>query len=181
MADDYQISLRHSLETLPLGLPPEPWSRRGDYAVGGLTEIGFAPDADVLLVVSSQGRGLFDCRTGSKLARDPAEDWDGLDETHLVSPGFGDWAQTMFRLAGLHGGGLPMTTADGWGLHCVPLPWPQHFVFISRPWKSHMFDQWTKIATDNACEFRACGFSDTGRSFVVASSCELLIFARAEA
>ncbi len=181
MPDDYQASLRDTLERSPLSDPPSPWKRLADYAVGGLTEIGYARNTDILLVVSSQGRGLFDCLTGARIDRDHEDDWAGLDQALLVSPGIGPFATTMFRLAGLHGGGLPMITRDGWGLECVQLPWPTRFVFITRPWKSDSFHQWVKIATDGACEFRACGFSDTGRSFVIASSCELIVFGRAEA
>lgn len=181
MSHDYQASLRDTLTRIPLSAPPSPWVPSGAHAVGGLTEIGFAPDADLLLAISGQGRGLFDCVSGTRIERDYDEDWNGLDQTRLVSPGIGALRDTRIRLAGLHGGGLSMTTSDGWGLHCIPLPWPSHSIFMSPPWKSHQFDQWVKIACDGACEFRACGFSDTGQSFAVATSCELLLFARSEA
>ena len=181
MTNEQPNPLRDSLLNLPLVDAPNPWTKLDHFAIGGLTEIGYAPHSDILLVVSSQGRGLFDCCTGSRLARDSADDWDGLDETILVSPGFDRYSELLFRLAGLHGGGLPMTTADGWGLHCVALSWPEHCIFMTRPWESDRSGKWIKIATDGACEFRACGFSETGQSFVVASSCELIIFSREKA
>jgi hypothetical protein len=31
------------------------------WAIGGLREIGFQFKADLLMVLSSQGRGIFDC------------------------------------------------------------------------------------------------------------------------
>jgi hypothetical protein len=34
----------------------------------------------------------------------------------------------------------------------------------------------TFVAKDGACELRAYGFSETGNSFIVASSCELTIY-----
>lgn len=178
MPDDYQSSLRDTLIRLPMAQPPQPWKQHGVHAIGGLTEVGYVLGTDMLLVVSSQGRGMFDCTTGERIARDRDEEWEGLDQTKLLSPGIGPFAQTIVRLAGLHGGGLPMTTYDGWSLECVQLPWPSHYFFMSPPWKSDCFDQWIKIATDGACEFRACGFSETGRSFVIATSCEVMLYGR---
>ena len=35
-----------------------PWSMIGGFAVGGLMDVGFVPNTDDLLVVSSQGRGF---------------------------------------------------------------------------------------------------------------------------
>lgn len=180
MCDEYQEQIRKRLADLPISNPPLPWKLLATFAVGGLTEIGYAPDSDALLVVSSQGRGLFDCLSARRIARDREEMWDGLDQVHLRSPGIGDLASVDFRLAGLHGGGLPRTTSDGWGLDVVPLPWPHHFVFLTRPWKSIVDEAESviKIAEDGACEFRACGFSDTGYSFVIASSCDVSIYCR---
>lgn len=180
MLDEYQNSLRQKLMQSPMCEPPKPWRCQAIYAVGGLAEVGYAPDSDMLLVVSSRGRGLFDCLSGERVERDENETWSGLDQTRLVSPGLGAFVKTMFRLAGLHGGGLPLITSDGWGLHVVPLPWPQHFAFLTQPWKmiTEGPDNVTKFANCGACEFRACGFSETGNSFIFATSCDLAIYNR---
>ena len=178
MWGDYQSKLRKTLLQLPLTSPPEPWKCVGQFSVGGLTAIGYAPESDLLLAVSHQGRGLFNCRTGDRIARDYETTWDGLDQRRLVSPGIDVLSDTTFRLAGLHGGGLPLISPDGWCLHVVPLPWPEHFVFLSEARNSNQFAQWLKIAGDFPGEFRACGFSETGDSFVIAASSDLLIFTR---
>jgi hypothetical protein len=178
VTENHQESLRKILLNKLTSIPPAPWILVEKFAVGGLQEVGYATDTDLLLVLSSQGRGLFDCISGEKISRDYEEDWEGDDRIHLVSPGIGQLSDTQIRLAGLHGGGLPRVTADGWGLNCIQLPWPEHSIFLSQPWEFHKFDRWLKIASDGACEFRACGFSDTGKSFVVATSCELIIFSR---
>jgi hypothetical protein len=60
------------------------------------------------------GRGVFDCNSGERVARDKDGDWDDLDETRLMSIGIGPLSEIRIRLAGLHGGGLPTTTDDGW-------------------------------------------------------------------
>lgn len=52
---------------------PAPRSVIGGSAVGGLTDIGFVPGTDDLLVVSSQGRGLFDTLTSENISRHYAE------------------------------------------------------------------------------------------------------------
>src|SRR5262245_37224768 len=91
--------------------PPAPWRRVGSFAVGGLTDIGFGPHTDLMLVVSSAGRGVFDCVTGERVARDasvPAHDEDDWqDRFELTAEGIGPMAKQSIRTAGLFGGGLP--------------------------------------------------------------------------
>jgi len=178
--DDYQDRCRETLRRLPVAPPPVPWRKQGVFRIGGLTEIGFAPDSDQLLVLSHNGRGLFDCITGQRLGRDREPTWEGLDEVRLRSPGLGDLEDIMIRIAGLHGGGLPRTTSDGWGLEVVSLPWPDHLIFLYRIEQSHRFEDWIRIGDDGGCTFRAAGFSETGRSLVIATSCDLITFTRTE-
>lgn len=54
------------LSNLPSCESPEGWEAVGKFAVGGLTEIGFSKTAELLLVVSSSGRGVIDCAQGEK-------------------------------------------------------------------------------------------------------------------
>jgi hypothetical protein len=153
---------------------PLPWRRLPVYAVGGLFQVGYAPGSDLLLVLSSQGRGVFDCIGGQKLARDHAEAHDFFDPIRLTAKGVGPLDGQLVRMAGLYGGGLPLTTADGWGLEVQARTWPTHSVFLSAPGSREP----VCIGDDGACELRACGFSETGRSFVIATSCDLTMFTR---
>ena len=98
----------------PIQPPPHPWREAGSHAVGGLTCVGFAPDTDTLLVVSSQGRGVFDCTSGARLDRDCDTDSDYEDEIALEAKGIGPLEGMVIRMSGLHGGGLPRLTHDGW-------------------------------------------------------------------
>ncbi|MGW4027238.1 hypothetical protein ACWEEL_38775, partial [Streptomyces sp. NPDC005009] len=74
----YQRALRDRLLAAPVVPAPAPWRPVFEYtygvAVGGLLGIGFAthPDSghDLVMVVSSDGHGLFDAVTGEKIARD---------------------------------------------------------------------------------------------------------------
>src|SRR5690348_11801946 len=84
--------------------------------VGGLTEVGFADDSELLLVLSMQGRGIFDCASGQRIFRDDDDDrtgWYGHD--NLTAVGIGPLQGQSIRLCGLWGGGLPtFTKEDHW-------------------------------------------------------------------
>ena len=178
--NEYQRQLREHLEGLPYSNVPSPWRIVCGSSIGGLTEIGFADGADDLLVVSSQGRGLFDCLTGERIARDSEVMFDNPDNSGMTAPGIGIHESTTFRLSGLNGGGLPAITHDGWGIHVIHLPWPIHVVFMTSGYHgvTDKTGHVTKICNDEPCEFRAAGFSPTGLSFVVATSGELTIYRR---
>ena len=154
--------------------PSPPWELLANYTVGGLFQVGYASGSDLLLVLSSQGRGIFDCVTGKKLARDYEEAYDFFDRIRLTATGFGPLEGQTVKMAGLMGGGLPMSTADGWGLEVQARAWPTHSFFLTAPGSREPLC----LGDDGACEYRACGFSETGRSFIFATSCELSIFAR---
>jgi hypothetical protein len=82
----------------------------------------------------------------------------------------------LIRLAGLAGGGLPNIGRDGWWLIGVTLAWPETHVLLGGP-RGWIFDPrtpFTKLATES--ELRACGFSDTGESFVIATSSDVAIY-----
>jgi hypothetical protein len=53
-----------------------PWKKIANHAVGGLFQIGYAEDSDLLLVLSHNGRGIFDCLTGERIARDTKDAFD---------------------------------------------------------------------------------------------------------
>jgi hypothetical protein len=153
---------------------PSPWRALPVYGIGGLFQVGYADGTDLLLVLSLQGRGIFDCLTGEKLARDSAEAHDFFDQIRLAAEGFGPLGGRSVRIAGMFGGGLPLTTADGWSLEVQARSWPTHSVFLTAPGSRNT----VCIGDDGTCEMRACGFSETGRSFVIATSCELAVYTR---
>ncbi|MCC9603767.1 hypothetical protein LOC67_24720 [Stieleria sp. JC731] len=180
MSEAHQRKLPDRLEQMPMSDAPSPWSVIGGSLVGGLTDIGFVPNTDDLLVVSSQGRGLFDTISGEKLARDSEEFFDNPDETGMTAPGIGRANGVPVPLAGLHGGGLLRITRDGWSITIAQLPWPRHVIFLSSKYAAPYDDSgnsW-KICDDGACEYRMAGFSPSGCAFVFASSCELVIYGR---
>lgn len=158
-----------------------PWQRTV-HAVGGLTEVGYVPATDLLLTVTSTGRGLFDCISGQRVSRDytPPEDGDWYDETGLSAQGIGPAEAHLVRLAGLHGGGLPRAARDGWSLELVAPDWPLQRIIIEPPSRSVLIQQFADgcAAIEEDHEIRAFGFSETGRSFVVAVAHSLMIYSR---
>ncbi|MGP4085631.1 hypothetical protein [Streptomyces sp. KR55] len=187
----YQRALRDRLLAVPVVPAPEPWQpvfeRR--VPVGGLLGIGFAshPDDghDLVMVVSHDGHGLFDAVTGEKIARD--RDPDPEDSTpdavaDLSCPGLGPVAGSRVRIAGLFGGGLHTTTADGWTLEVVTPAWPNDRVLLSRdgglPHAGPHGERWWHIFHSHYSELRAVGFSPSGQTIAVATSSDISLWTR---
>lgn len=165
----------------PISAPPMPWTCVTSAGVGGLTAVGYARDTDLLLVTSSQGRGVFDCLTGERVARDPNMEF--LEDTgNLETAGIGPLAGQLIRMSGIFGGGLPVVTADGWQAERLVLQWPAESLILVPP-EASIFgglynkpSQFLKISVES--EVRAWGFSPTGHSLVLATSSDVTIYRR---
>lgn len=185
MLDSTNDEVFRRLDNLPEVDPPPPWTWIEVAHVGGVFAAGFVPATDDLLVVSHNGRGLFDCRTGEKIARERSNEYDGLDDSQSTALGIGRDADVVVPIAGLYGGELIQSTSDGWSIEVVRYLSRNHYgyehaVFLASNGRS-VFDEnvlpW-KLWSDDVCEFWAAGFSPTGRSLVVVTSCELVISGR---
>jgi hypothetical protein len=151
-----------------------PWKRVTTRPIGGLLQVGYAEGSDLLLVLSSQGRGVFDCLTGRRIAGDEQDAYESFDPIRLMARGFGPLEQHTIRMAGLFGGGLSVVTLDGWILTELAPAWPSRSIYLRKLGGHRM----TAVGDAGVCELRAYGFSETGRSFIVATSCDLTIYAR---
>ena len=164
------------------GALPAPWRASGTLPVGGLTDVGFIPGTDFLLVLSSQGRGIYDCLTGERVARDRDEDYP-FETSCLTAPGFAEFATHTVSTSGLHGGGLALTTHDGWCIEHFVFDWPESIVTLSPSGQSSDYATLGRPTTiyrlPSDSTTRAYGFSPTGRSIVLASSSDLHIINRA--
>lgn len=181
----YQDQLRARFRVAPLQPPPAPWQPLTPIAVGGLSCVGFGavPEShdDLLLVVSSNGRGLFECSTGTRIARDPDPDAGWPDTNELVHEGIGPISGVAVPMAGLWGGGLHTTTPDGWTVDVVAPDWPVESVTLSlngSPYRGEAGSSWWHVHREASCELRAVGFSPSGKTLVIASSCTLTFFTR---
>lgn len=169
--------------------PPSPWRRVAVHAVGGLTDVGFGRGSDLLLVVSSDGRGVFDCITGLRVARDPsmpaAGEADWLDAHELQAVAIGPIAGELVSTSGLAGGGLTLSTHDGWTAERLVLDWPDESLLLVPPgsWiyetRAGRHAEFTKVAVER--EVRAWGFSPTGNSLILATSSDVAIYGRPRA
>ena len=161
----------------------EPWEKLADVAVGGLHHVGFAAKSDLLLVVSVSGRGVIDCATGTKIARDDGEYYP--DVGSLVAVGIGPLHGQQIQVAGNSGGGLPRATEDGWLIELHPLSWPDEELFLCPPGQTML---WSPTGTEpqlfkikpSASSLVTYGFSPTGKCMVIATSSGLEIYSRAQ-
>src|SRR5438132_1075201 len=95
------------------------WVQKNIYAIGGLENVGYAPKQDVLIVLSGQGQGIFNCITGDKIARlnNGLSWWDSFKETTNSISGFDCLENIEIKTCGLYGeDNLLKTTSDGWQL-----------------------------------------------------------------
>ncbi len=151
-----------------------PWKKVADHAVGGLFQVGYAEDSDLLLVLSHNGRGIFDCLTGERIARDTVDVFAHFNTSKLLANGFAALDKQQVRMAGIYGGGLPLSTEDGWFLERHKA---KDNVFLTKA-ALPQEQEYALIGKDDGCNLKAFGFSETGKSFVVATGCSLIIFAR---
>ena len=154
--------------TYPILLQTE-WYEPVIYAIGGLTEVGFSLDAQYVLVVSHQGRGIFDCNNACKVMRENSQlNIDDWDENKRTIKGVGPLAGKDIYCVGLWGGSFPDSTADGWklaisGIDIVKVTSPEGKVVSF---------------LEPLTELRAVGFSQDGNLFVYATNSEILFYVR---
>lgn len=141
---------------------------------GGLVGIGFGDDTDLALVVTHDGRGVIDCLTGRKVARDT--DILYPDEHTLRIDGIGPLAGTAVTVAGIDGGSLRHDTDDGWLLEGLFSNSSDDVIRLLPPKASATASPAT--FTGFIPEVRAFGFSPTGRSFVIATGAEVFVYSR---
>lgn len=176
-------ALRDRFRRAPLRPPPAPWRPVPAQRTGGITDVGFGRPSraegltapDLLLVASSTGKGVFDCASGQRVYRDHEETYP---DDSLVREGIGPLEGVQVTMAGLWGGGLRTTTDDGWAVHLVAPDWPAESVLLSKDDEPYRGSNWWHIHREEGCELRAFGFSPSGRTLVLATTCDLVIYSR---
>jgi len=176
----HQIALNWRLEHFALSPPPFPWRRLPPISVGGLEAVGFSPDGRYLLSVTPSERGIISAVTGERLARDrdPSASW--LDTSALTCKGIGPVEGLTLPVAGIFGGGLPLTTSE-WHLELVSPSWPDSFVVLSAVPATVFLDQpgSFKVAPSGGDDrVVVYGFNRQSTSFVVATSHTIDLFTR---
>jgi len=167
------------LGNIPDGRSPPGWRMAGSFATGGLTDIGFSKNSDLLLVLSGSGRGVIDPAIGAVVARDDEADGDWLDERLLLCGGVGPLAGEEIQLAGLNGGGLPRGSGLGESLEVVSPNWPLGDLIFCSNFGSALIERFQstclRIASDH---IRAYGFSWSGNTFAYATGSDIYVYVR---
>jgi len=157
---------------------PNGW-KKITFAIGGLTEIGFSKqNPNLLLVISSQGRGIIDCQKRELIERDNDTNWDWIDSYEMTSKGIGVLSNEIILVSGLHGGGLPLMNKNGDGLLYMATEWPIIDIIFEPNFKSIYKENEAKECSRifHEYELRAYGFSYDGETFVIATSSEINIY-----
>jgi hypothetical protein len=186
VSEEHYERVRAAVRAVPAGPIPQPWRALPFLHAGGLLEVGIhalPSGEELVLVVTTAGRGVLSA-TGEKLARDrtePDDDW--YDEYALTAEGIGPLAGVRVRLAGLHGGGLPLCTRDGWSVTRYPVDWPDEYLVLAPPGRDALFpgreDGCVLVfGPDDVMTLRAFGFSPSGRLLVVATPDGVRAYAR---
>jgi len=150
----------------PRAIDENPSWRRIVYAsVGGLYEVGFAPDESVLLTVSESGRGLLSLSTGELVARDDApsgQDSEWFDRDHRSALGIGPLAGTWIGTVGLEGGELPSRDGE-WRVELRGAGRDEAALLIH----ARTAEKW--LIERPLSTVRAYGFSSSGRFLILAT------------
>ena len=158
---------------------PSPWALKKVFGVGGLSRVGFAASRDLLLVESSSGLGLYDTVVGIKIARNYDLKHTFEQQISLTASGFDLLDGELIAMAGIWGGALRRMTRDGFYLSAQAPNWPDERIILDSPSVPKQEGRVrTLVVQDQVTELRAYGFSETGNSFIVATSSELWIFSR---
>jgi hypothetical protein len=166
------------IDSIKASKNPSGWGHVGSIAVGGLLSVGFSEKGPYLLVVSSQGRGVVNCESGEKVARDD-EPYVGLSENNLACLGIGPIEGETIKLCGPNGGCLPSSTSRGETLELVAPNWPEYDLILCQNYKSALVpghqNECSIIYTEHVCAF---GFSWCGNFIVAACGSDLDLWHR---
>lgn len=126
-------------------------------AIGGVVAVGFI-DENQVIVGSHNGLGVFDVHTGARIERTHDEDYAWYQgDPPLIRYQSGEGVR-LIRAAGLWGGDLDESTADGWTCHRV-----DGGSVLSAEGQPD-------FRIEDQEEYRAQGFSPGGGAFVYATS-----------
>ncbi len=159
------------LKLIPKGVPGG-WEM-DSRSVGGLMYLGFsAVQTEKLIVISSQGQRVINCKTGEKIYCEEIYD-EG--ELTACAETLGD---EMVPIAGEGGGGLRKYSPQGDALNLSAPFWPREQVIFMPQYSSwYQFPEKCTVIFE-AYDILAYGFSKCGNYMAVGTSSDLVIFRR---
>lgn len=149
------------------------WEFVKTFAIGGLINIGFIENTNLLIAISHNGRGIFDCCKGKKIARNDEDVWQFFDDKTGQVQGFDVLENKIIQTCGLFGDdNLPKKTNDGWTLKLIENHNFKEIMLVS-PNQDEI-----SVANDEVTEIKAFGFSNDEKFFVIAQSSDLSLYRR---
>lgn len=176
--DDNRLRLQKLVDKANTSDVPYGWIKE-TFAIGGLSEVGFSKKhPELLLVVSSQGRGVIDCSKLELIERDNDTNWDWINSYELWAMGIGKLSDEKIEISGLHGGGLPLGNKSGDGMTFMATNWPIIDLIFEPNFKNIYKEGDGKdcFIIFHDYELRAYGFSYNGEYFITATSSELNVY-----
>ena len=179
-------AINEALHAAPKMQSEPPWRLVTHTSAGGALAAGFDQTTEDLIVVSENGQAIFDGTNGNRSYRNREN--SAYDQTRLEAERLDQKGHNPIRMAGEHGGGLPLTTSDEWSIDIFQIHWPTAFSVLHHPGASIYFlaPKWKDYAKD--ASFRvlmkseglpvAFGFSWSGNSLVWLDRRDLFIWHR---
>ncbi len=169
MEDENRNRLLDIVQRIPAGIP-DGWEKT-TYAVGGLMYVGFSNvRTEKLVVISSQGQSVIDCKAGSKTYC--TENYDEGDLIALAE----ELGDEIVPIAGEGGGGLRRYSNDGNTLMSVAPFWPAEKIIFMPDYTLYTLNPEKCTIIFEDYEIKAFGFSKCGNYMAVCNSHTLDIF-----
>jgi len=180
--DENRLRLQKLVDKTKKVEAPTGWEKE-TFAIGGLHSVGFSKKIpEMLLVVSSQGRGLIDCSKLELIGRDYDDSWEWMNSYELWTIGIGELSAEKILIGGIDGGGLPFSNKYGDSIQFMATQWPIIDLIFEPHYKSLYKENETKdcFRIFHDYELKAYGFSYDGNYFITATSSEVNIYKKAK-
>jgi len=157
---------------------PNGWKKM-TFAVGGLSNVGFSKNqSELILIISSQGRGVIDCSKLKLIERDYDDTWEWMDIFELSAIGIGRLKDEKIVVGGIHGGGLPTLNKYGESIQFMATEWPIIDIIFEPNLKSLYKENEAKdcFRIFHDYELKTYGFSYDGNYFITATGSEVNVY-----
>jgi len=176
--DENKFRLQNLVDQTKKDETPTGWKKE-TFSIGGLSNVGFSKEfPEMLLVVSSEGRGVIDCSKFELIERDYDDSWEWMDMYELWSMGIGALSNEEIVVGGIHGGSLPFLNKYGDSIQFMATQWPIVDLIFEPKNKSLYKEKEVKdcFRIFHDYELKAYGFSYNGDYFITATSSEVNIY-----